>query len=60
MVTKPLVMAVISVVVFGLVIIGLKVFIFVRTGEFTRMDLIEIVTWLVIAFIWPFFFQKRK
>ena len=63
MATKPLVLAIISVIVFGGIFVALKVFIYMRTGEFSQMDLIAIIAWVVIAFVWPylaFFFQKRK
>ena len=60
MVTKPLLMGLISAVIFGGAIAGLKVFVFVRTGDFSRMDLMEMVIWTAIAFIWPYFIQARK
>ena len=60
MVTKPLLMGLISAVVFGGILVGFKVFIYAKTGQFSRMDMIEIIVWIAVAFIWPFFFRMRK
>jgi hypothetical protein len=61
--TKPLAMALIFAVVFGVFFIGLKLFVFWKTGEFSRIDIIEVITLIGAIFVGAFlqfFFQNRK
>jgi len=61
--TNPLAMALIFAIVFGVFFIGLKLFVFWKTGEISQRDVIEVAALIAAIFIGAFcsfFFQKRK
>jgi hypothetical protein len=60
MVEKPLTVGIISALVFGGIILGLKGFVFLRTGEFTRMDFVEVIVWFVFVLVWPLVWGRQK
>lgn len=61
--TNPLAMALIFAIVFGVFFVGLKLFVFWKTGEISQRDIIEVVALIAAIFVGAFlqfFFQKRK